>query len=113
MQTPSERIVAAANAVVTVTDAEGKRITLRRPGALDRLRLFRALGPYLAGNELYLGMAMLAIAVTEIDGVPILPPQSEGQLEDIIARLGNAGTHAVGEVLNAPPEGGVEGAAGN
>ena len=54
-QTPSERIVADAHTPLTVVDAQGRRIEFRRPGALDRLRLFKALGPVLSGNNQYVG----------------------------------------------------------
>ena len=56
-QTPTARIVAEARAPLTVVDADGRKIEFRRPGALDRLRLFKALGPALSANNLYVGYA--------------------------------------------------------
>ena len=44
-------------------DAQGRVLQVRRPGALDRLRLFKAVGPTLASNERYIGYAMLAMCV--------------------------------------------------
>jgi len=98
---PTERIVAEAAAALTVTDAAGHVLEFRRPGALDRLRLFKALGPGLSGNDRYVGYAMLAYCVTAIDQVPIPVPTTEAQLEALVARLGDAGLTAVGEGLAA------------
>ncbi|HEY0206458.1 MAG TPA: hypothetical protein VGC15_20185 [Acetobacteraceae bacterium] len=75
---------------------------MRRPGALDRLRLFKALGPVLSGNDRYVGYAMLAYCVQAIDGVPVPAAANEGQLEALVARLGDAGLAAVGEALSDP-----------
>ena len=98
--TPSGRIVAAAMREVEVVDALGRRLCVRRPGALDRLRLFKAAGPVLAGNERWLGLAMLAFSVTAIDDVPVPQPGSEAALEALVERLGDAGTAAAAAALS-------------
>jgi hypothetical protein len=102
---PSASIIAAAAAVQTVTDADGRRLTLRRLTALDRLRLFKAAGPLLAQNQPWLGMAVLASSVAAIDDVPVPPPVNELQIEAMIGRLGDAGTAAIALALqqDAPP----------
>ena len=97
---PSAQIVADARLISSVADAAGRVLDVRRPGALDRLRLFKALGPGLSGNDQYLGYAMLAMCVVSIDGVPVPQPGTEGQLEALVARLGDAGMVAIGEVLS-------------
>ena len=97
--TPSARIVAEAASVSAVTDALGRVLEVRRPGALDRLRLFKAVGPGLAENDRYLGYAMLAMCVVSIDGVPVPQPANEGQVEALVGRLGDAGIVAVGQGL--------------
>ena len=97
--------MAEARAPLTVVDAQGRRIEFRRPSALDRLRLFKALGPGLSGNEQYIGYAMLAFCVSAIDGVPIPAPATEAQLEMLMARLGTAGLVAVGEGMAAAAPG--------
>ena len=104
-ETPSARIVAEAGAPLSVTDAQGRRIEFRRPGALDRLRLFKALGPVLSDNTRYVGYAMLAYCVSAIDGVPIPVPATEGQVEMLVSRLGDAGLEAVGEGVAAAAPG--------
>ena len=102
---PAEQIVSAASAVLSVTDGQGRLLEVRRPGALDRLRLFKAVGPVLAENERYLGYAMLAMCVQSIDGVPVPAPVNEGQLEGLVARLGDAGLVAVSEGLEVADAG--------
>jgi hypothetical protein len=102
--TPSEQIVSDTAASIAAADALGRRLTVRRPSALDRLRLFKALGPELAQNAPYLGLAQLAFCVTEIDGVPQPQPVNEAQIEHRVNLLGNAGLAAVGEALRPPAE---------
>ena len=72
---------------------------VRRPGALDRLRLFKAVGPGLAQNDRYVGYVMLAMCVASIDGTPVPQPANEGQLEALVQRLGDAGMVAIGQEL--------------
>ena len=102
MDTPTRQILASASERLTVTDATGRTIELRRPNALDRLRLFKAVGPALAENDRYLGLAMLAACVTAIDGVPVPPPATENQIESLVQRLDDHGLSAVGNALEPP-----------
>ena len=115
MDAPSARLIAAAQQAQTVTDALGRRIGLRRPGALDKLRLLKAAGPVLAQNQPWLNMALYAASVTEIDGVPVPPPAAEAQIEALVGRLGDEGLAAVALAL-APEQtapAGIAAAAGN
>ncbi len=100
----SEQILAAAAQTAVARDSTGREMIVRRPGAVDRLRMFKALGPELAQNTAYLGIAMLAVAVSAIDGVPVPAPGNELQLEALVQRLGNPGLAAVAAVLAAMPE---------
>lgn len=101
MQTPSSRIVAAAQAASEVIDVLGRKLALRRLGALDRLRLFKAAGPMLASNPGWIGLATVAVSVTAIDDVPVPAPATEAQVEALVARLGDAGLTAVSAGLAA------------
>ncbi len=103
MGSPSAQIVAAAATTVVVHDADGRELVVRRMTALDRLRLFKAIGPLLSQNNPYLGMAMLAASVVAIDTVPVPPPVTEGQIEALVARLGDQGIAAVAAHLAAEP----------
>ena len=98
--TPTQAFIAAALDEREITDATGRRLTIHRLTALDRLRLFKAVPPNLAYNERYLGQAGLAFAVTAIDGIPIPQPTNEPQIEAAVERLGNAGINAIGAALN-------------
>lgn len=102
--TPSETIVAGSIGLRTIDDPTGRRLSLRRLTALDKLRLFKAAGPLLAQNQPWLGMAMLACSVTAIDDVPVPPPTNEGQIEAMVSRLGDAGIAAVAGALKLDAE---------
>ena len=97
MDSPSTKILAAAATTETCRDSLGRELVVRRMTALDRLRLFKAIGPVLSQNSLYLGMAMLASMVTSIDGVPIPAPHTEAQVEAVVAKLGDEGIAAAAE----------------
>lgn len=101
--TPSARLVAAAQAAPDVTDAAGRAISLRRLTALDKLRLYKAAGPVLAQNAPWMGVAVLAASVTAIDGVPVPAPATEAQVEALVGRLGEDALAAVAAAL-APVE---------
>ena len=101
---PSATIITAAAAAPSVTDRLGRRLTLRRMTSLDKLRLFKSAGPVLSQNQPWLGMAMLACSVAEIDNVPVPAPTNEQQIESMVARLGDLGIAAVAEALNGRPE---------
>ena len=105
MDTPSAQLLAAANARINVVDALGRTIEFRRPTALDRLRLFKAVGPELAENDRYLGLAMMAACVTAIDTIPVPPPITEHQIEALIQRLDDPGLTAIGLALAPGDEG--------
>jgi hypothetical protein len=96
---PSQQIQADANVVMRATDSAGRVLGVRRLGALDRLRLFKAVGPELAENAPYLGMAMLAASVIDIDAVPVPAPVSEAQVEALVQRLCDGGIAAVADCL--------------
>jgi hypothetical protein len=101
MNTPSATIVNAAQEALTATDVQGRRLTLRRLDALGKLKLFKALGPALAQNEPYLGMALLAASVAKIDDVPCPSLVSEALIESMVQRLGDVGLAAVAQALRS------------
>ncbi len=101
MDTPSARIIAGAQAAHEATDALGRRLALRRLGALDRLRLFKAAGATLASNPGWMGLATLVFSVTAIDDVPVPQPSSEAQIEALVGRLGDQGLAAISAALGS------------
>jgi hypothetical protein len=50
-----------------VVDGDGRRLALRRVGAVEQLRIFKALGPSLSEKVPYLNGALVAAAVAMID----------------------------------------------
>jgi hypothetical protein len=99
MDSPTTRHLASVLQTQTVQDSEGRRIAIRRLTALDKLRLFKAAGPTLAQNHLWLGMATLAASVSAIDDIPVPPPTNEAQIEALVARLGDPGIAAIAEAI--------------
>lgn len=97
VETPSQAIVRSANEVVTVTDANGRSIGIKRLGPVERMRMFKVIGGEQAKNDAYLGIAALAFLVRSIDGDTINQPTSELQLEGLVQRLGDDGLNAVGQ----------------
>jgi hypothetical protein len=96
-----------------VEDARGRVLALRPLTMLDRLRLFKALGPELSMNEAYLGVASLAASVSAIDGVPLPFPASEAAVENAVERLGEAGIEAAAATLQPEDADTVKALAGN
>jgi hypothetical protein len=96
-----------------IVDKAGRRITLRRVGVLETLRLFRALGGELAENKSYVGLATIAASADMIDDVPVPFPTSVATLEAIIERLGEDGMDAISDVWAAAQSGRTEIEAGN
>ena len=102
--TPSQSIIQANNQILAAVDKNGRKFLVKRLTALDTLRLFKAAGPVLSQNEPWLSMAGLALSVLEIDGVPVPSPTTEGQIENIVDRLGDLGLAAVAEVIKEEDE---------
>lgn len=98
--TPTEQVLSSANKTVELKDGRGRSICVRRLTALDTLRLLKAAGPALAQNQPWLTMAMLAVAVNEIDHVPVPTPVSEAQIEALVERLGEDGMEAIADTFD-------------
>ena len=98
-ETPSQSIVKAAAFPQTVTDTQGRSLSVKKLGALDRLKMFEVVGPDNSRNEAYLGYAALAFHVTAIDGEPVGRPANRIQLESLVQRLGDDGLEAIGLAL--------------
>ena len=99
METPTQSHLKSLTNLRLIQDTEGRTLTIRSLTALDKLRLFKAAGPTLSQNHLWLGMATLATSVTAIDDVPIPPPTSEAQIESLVSRLGDSGITAIAQAL--------------
>jgi hypothetical protein len=78
-----------------VTDAQGRKITIRKLGPIERMRLAKLVGGENSANEVYMGYATLAFTVTDIAGDPVYPPANERELEALVGRLDDHGLEAV------------------
>lgn len=94
MTTPSEEIVAAANATATVNDKRGRQIIIKKLNALDRMRIAELVGPENVKNDVYFGYALFAYYVVSIDGLP-RPRGTKLQIESTVQLLDEDGLLAV------------------
>jgi hypothetical protein len=81
--------------VDVITDAKGRKITLRKLNVLDQVKMLRAIGPRQAENQPYFQLVECACMVDAIDGVPLMMPANEQQIDAAIGRLGDDGMAAI------------------
>ena len=91
-------VVALAGGVVT--DAKGRRITLRELDFLEESRLVRMLGSDASMNAMYMkGYVIPAACVAAVDGESYAVPATAKEVEASIKRLGRDGFTAIAAVL--------------
>lgn len=93
-QTPSQRMVAEANALKYVDDSRGRRLGYRRWNALERFRMTRVMGRDATNDQLML-LTEVTTSVREIDGQPLPFPSAYQQVEAMVAQVDEAGQTAV------------------
>jgi len=93
-ESPSDELVKKAQEEVLAEDANGRIITLRKPGVLAQFRMVEMLGET-AANQTYMSMVLPLIYVTAIDGEPVPAPSTKRELEALIQRLDEEGVGAV------------------
>jgi hypothetical protein len=119
LTSPSDDITSSFNQPIEIRDGLGRKLTIRRINALDRLRLLKAAGPDLSQNDSWLNMAVLTLSLIAVNEIPRMMPTSERQIEAAILELGDPGLEAIADALNAdeqadslfegPPEGNLSG----
>lgn len=92
--TPSEKIIKAAAATISVTDADGRVIVIGKPRPLDNLDFAKAAGGDKL-NLIYLAEVAHLKFVRQIDGDAVSTPSNELQLRALYQRLGDNGNEAV------------------
>ncbi len=97
--TPSQQIVAAAASLLAVTDALGRKLTVRRMRVSDRLRFVKIVPGGLQNNPLWMANALAIASVVDVNGVPVMPIQSEQDIERVGDMLGDEGLNAANEAL--------------
>jgi hypothetical protein len=76
-------------------------LKVRRLSAIDRVKLFRAMGAVDAENRAIGSYAATAVSVTAIDDMPVTFPQSSISLDALITRLDTHGLEAAVTALVA------------
>lgn len=94
-ETPSEAVVKAASRFTTITDDLGRALKVRKLGSMQRLDLAQLVGAEGSANPGVMAPCSCAFAVVEIDGEPILPPNSYNELRALVGRLEDEGIQAV------------------
>ncbi len=97
----SEAVTQHVNQPEIVT-AGAMAITVKKPGVLAQYRIVEVVGDS-AKNEVYMGMVMPLLWVTEIDGEPVPPPGTKRELEALIQRLGEDGVSALMTHIQSRP----------
>jgi hypothetical protein len=93
---PTDQVLAKANEEISVTDARGRVIKLKKPGVLAQYRLIEALGDS-AANQTYMGMVLPLIYVASVDDLVVNPPKLKMHVEALIQQLDEEGIAAVME----------------
>jgi len=91
---PSEQLIQAAKATVSITDNKGRAILLRKPRPLALIRFVEMIGGHAASNEVYMGMVMPLIYVETVDGNPV-SVSTKMQFEALVQELDEDGIVAV------------------
>jgi hypothetical protein len=78
-----------------LTDAKGRKITLRDLTIMDQMKMLRAIGAAQASNQPYVQMVTVACMVDAIDGVPQPFPTNERGIDAAVSRLGDDGMAVV------------------
>lgn len=108
-ESPTQQVIAKANAETIVTDATGRVIKIKKPGVLAQYRLVEIVGAEAAKNDVYMSMVLPLIFVAEIDDKPLPQPRSKAEVDALIQRLDEDGIAAVMKGVqeafgNADPE---------
>lgn len=103
IKTPTQHVVEDANGVKYVTDAQGRKIGVRRVNMSIRRRVFKAISEESSRNSRYLGLVMVAALVVSIDGKAVdafIRGGNETAFDALIDRLDDDGFEAIGELIN-------------
>lgn len=80
----------------TVEFGEGRRLTFRTPSLRESTNLMRILGGDTASNFAVLNTAMMVAGVREIDGLPLVFPDNQRQLDEAMDRVDGDPFEALG-----------------
>ena len=92
--TPASRVTVIDERRASVVDSKGRMIKVKKLSALDRVKLFRALGATDSENRMLGSYANTAASVVELEGAPVPFPSTSLQLDALIGRLDEHGLEA-------------------
>jgi len=84
-----------SEAADVLTDARGRKLTIRKLSVLEQVRLMRAIGPAQSSNDRYTDLVQVAAMISDIDGIPMPMPVNEKTIDGMIGTLGDEGFSAV------------------
>lgn len=93
---PSEQVTAGAKREFEITDATGRKLTIRKPPFTAQFDLVALLGEK-SRNSMYHTMVMPLTYVAAIDGAQVAFPASERELRALIQRIDEHGYVAIAE----------------
>lgn len=96
--TPTEQEVKAGAARKTVEDVKGRKLTVERVKPSAYFDLLAAAGDKSA-NSAWLLTALRVVSVVEIDGVPVLRPETPDEIKALADRLEWQGLAAVQDAM--------------
>ena len=94
-QTPSQRMIAEANALKYVQDARGRQLGYRRWNALERFRITDVMGERRSRNDQLMLLTEITTSIREIDGSPQGFPSAYSQIEAMVVLVGEEGQTAI------------------
>jgi hypothetical protein len=93
----------AIPATAIVTDSIGRSLEVRKLDALEQLDFFECAGSA-ASTTSWMAMAMVAVAVRTIDGVPCPFPASKEGIRKAVAKLGMEGINCATTAFITPDD---------
>ena|SRR5437868_685948 len=94
----TKELVSKARKEVTVSDARDRQLKLRKPNVLAHFHLVKMLGDA-ARNATYLQLVSPLTYLAEIDGDPVMPPNTQRELDALIQRLDDEGVMAIMDAI--------------
>ncbi len=76
---------------IVITDASGRRLTMRTLSARERFELFKAIPNEQQGNLSWMGWTLAACSVRAINDVPVPIPTSEKEIAALVSQLDDDG----------------------
>jgi hypothetical protein len=92
---PTDAVTLIDAKTAMIRDTRGRMIKVKKLSAIDRVRLFKALGAEASENRQVMNYSALAASVTELNGDHIPFPATSLQVDGLISRLDDDGLEAV------------------